>query len=257
MAGRGAGAGGRRVGRHDPLLPEAPAAPAAPPRGPRRLGTGPSTSSGWRASATCSRRGLTLALIGRLVRGELDATDEPLAAAVLAADAEDAEEFLSLDELAGALRHPDRAARSGRARRAARRPATTTASARYTAGDVAVVAAGMRLLETGLPLAELLALARAHHAATRAIAAAGGRDVRRARAPAAARRADRPTTRRRTASSTRSGAAPVGDHARRAPLPPRAARGRAGAPRGGRRREPRSRPPAPRRADASRASGRG
>src|SRR5664279_3882553 len=30
------------------------------------------------------RRGLTLALIGRLVRGELDATDEPLAAAVLA-----------------------------------------------------------------------------------------------------------------------------------------------------------------------------
>src|SRR6185437_13199384 len=45
------------------------------------------------------RRGLTLALIGRLVRGELDATDEPLAAAVLAADAEDAEELLSLDEL--------------------------------------------------------------------------------------------------------------------------------------------------------------
>src|SRR5258707_227627 len=46
------------------------------------------------------RRGLTLALIGGLVRGELDGTDEPLAAAVLAADAEGAEEFLSLAELA-------------------------------------------------------------------------------------------------------------------------------------------------------------
>src|SRR4029079_8129094 len=41
---------------------------------------------------------------------------------------------------------------------------------RYTAGDVAVVAAGMRLVETGLPLDELLALARAHHESTRVIA---------------------------------------------------------------------------------------
>src|SRR5215831_2870690 len=39
-------------------------------------------------------RGLTLALIGRMLDGELDPTDLPLAAAV--ADAEGPEEFLSL-----------------------------------------------------------------------------------------------------------------------------------------------------------------
>ena len=43
-------------------------------------------------------QGLTLALIGRVLSGDLDATDAPLAAAV--ADAEAPEEFLSLAELA-------------------------------------------------------------------------------------------------------------------------------------------------------------
>jgi DNA-binding transcriptional MerR regulator len=112
------------------------------------------------------RRGLTLALIGRLVRGELDATDEPLAAAVLAADAEDAEEFLSLDELAQRCNIPlallDAVASEGLLV-----PRDHEGEQRYTTGDVAVVAAGMRLVETGLPMDELLALARAHHASTR------------------------------------------------------------------------------------------
>ena len=45
-------------------------------------------------------QGLTLALIGRVLDGAIDATDAPLAAAVAAADAESAEEFLTLDELA-------------------------------------------------------------------------------------------------------------------------------------------------------------
>src|SRR6185436_10850451 len=43
-------------------------------------------------------QGLTLALIGRVLTGDLDATDAPLAAAV--AEAEAPEEFLSLTELA-------------------------------------------------------------------------------------------------------------------------------------------------------------
>jgi hypothetical protein len=41
---------------------------------------------------------------------------------------------------------------------------------RYTAADADIVAAGMRLLETGLPMPELLALARAHHERTRTTA---------------------------------------------------------------------------------------
>jgi DNA-binding transcriptional MerR regulator len=40
----------------------------------------------------------------------------------------------------------------------------------YTSDDVEVLRAGLRLLETGLPLDELLALARRHHDATQAIA---------------------------------------------------------------------------------------
>jgi len=116
------------------------------------------------------RRGLTLALIGRLVRGELDATDEPLAEAVLAADAEDAEEFLSLDELAERSGIPiallEMVAREGLLV-----PREHEGKPRYTAADVAVVASGMRLVEAGFPMDELLALARAHHAATREIAA--------------------------------------------------------------------------------------
>jgi len=40
----------------------------------------------------------------------------------------------------------------------------------YTADDVAVARAGLTLLEQGIPLSELLALARAHHEATTAVA---------------------------------------------------------------------------------------
>jgi DNA-binding transcriptional MerR regulator len=40
----------------------------------------------------------------------------------------------------------------------------------YTAADADVLRAGLRLLEAGFPLPDLLALARRHHDATRAIA---------------------------------------------------------------------------------------
>jgi DNA-binding transcriptional MerR regulator len=141
-----------------------------PPRREGRLGFyGPEHLERLARIRDLRRRGLTLALIGRLVRGELDATDEPLAAAVLAADAEGAEEFLSLEELARRANIPfallEAVANEGLlvARDHEGEP-------RYTTGDVAVVAAGMRLVETGLPLNELLVLARAHHTATREIA---------------------------------------------------------------------------------------
>ena len=43
--------------------------------------------------------------------------------------------------------------------------------ARYTADDVRIVSAGLRLLQVGLPLPGLLELARAHHTAVREVAA--------------------------------------------------------------------------------------
>ncbi len=102
-------------------------------------------------------RGLTLAIIGRLVRGELDAADEALAAA-LHGGGDTA--CLTLAQVAE---------RSGL-------PVAVLATLEqeglleprgegYTQEDVEVARAGRRLLEHGLPLPELLDLARRHHAA--------------------------------------------------------------------------------------------
>jgi DNA-binding transcriptional MerR regulator len=116
-------------------------------------------------------RGLTLALIGRIVRGELDATDEPLAAAVAAADVEGnrPEEFFTLPQLAERAQVPlpllEAIAREGLLV-----PRIHDGEPRFTDADAQVVTAGLQLLETGLPLPELLALARDHHDATRAVA---------------------------------------------------------------------------------------
>src|SRR6476469_123428 len=141
-----------------------------PPRREGRLGLyGPEHLDRLARIRDLRRRGLTLALIGRLVRGELDVTDEPLAGAVLAAGAEDAEEFLTLEELARRASIP-LALLEAVANEGLLLPRDYEGEPRYTTGDVAVVAAGMRLVETGLPLDELLVLARAHHAATREIA---------------------------------------------------------------------------------------
>ena len=116
-------------------------------------------------------RGLTLALIGRIVRGELDPADEPLAAALASAEAEGdvPEAFLTLEQLADRSGVPfallDAIAREGLLV-----PRVHDGEPRYTEADAHVVASGLRLLEAGLPLPELLALARRHHDATRAIA---------------------------------------------------------------------------------------
>lgn len=113
-------------------------------------------------------KGFTLATIGRLVRGELDAADEALIEAVAGGevDGEPAEEFFDLDELAARSGIPvallQSIEREGLlvGRRHQGRPA-------YTPGDVAVATAGLRLLELGLPLPEVLELARDHHARVR------------------------------------------------------------------------------------------
>jgi DNA-binding transcriptional MerR regulator len=110
-------------------------------------------------------RGLTLALIARVVEGDLDATDAPLAAAVAAADAEGPEQFLTLAELSERSGVPV-ALLEAVARDGLLVPRAHDGGERFTTADVAIVQQGLRLLEQGLPLPELLELAREHHAAT-------------------------------------------------------------------------------------------
>jgi DNA-binding transcriptional MerR regulator len=114
------------------------------------------------------RQGFSLAVIRRLLAGELAAADVPLAAAVAGAQTGDAE-LLTLDELAARVGVPapllDAVAREGLIVAQQR-----DGAAGYTAADAEVLRAGLRLLEAGFPLPDLLALARRHHDATRAIA---------------------------------------------------------------------------------------
>jgi DNA-binding transcriptional MerR regulator len=112
------------------------------------------------------RRGFSLAVIRRLLAGELDATDEPLAAAVAAAEGAGPTEFLTLDELADRSGVPG-ALIEAVANEGLLIPRLHEGEPRYTAGDADVVAAGLRLLEAGMPMDGLLALARRHHDATR------------------------------------------------------------------------------------------
>ncbi len=118
------------------------------------------------------RRGFTLAVIRRFLSGELDPADEPLAAAVAEAAeaAEDAAEgLLSAGELAARSGVPLALIESV-VREGLLVPRLHDGEARYTAEDVRIVSAGLRLLQAGLPLAGLLDLARAHHTAMREVA---------------------------------------------------------------------------------------
>lgn len=117
------------------------------------------------------RQGFSLAVIRRFLAGELDPADEGLAAAVMEAgdDGEEDEELFGLDDLAARTQIPapmlDALVRDGLL--VGRQQG---GEAKFTADDVAIVTGGLRVLETGLPLPELLALARRHNAATREFA---------------------------------------------------------------------------------------
>jgi DNA-binding transcriptional MerR regulator len=114
-------------------------------------------------------RGLTLALITRILDGELDETDAPLAAAVATADADAPEEFLTLTELAERSGVPVPLLEAV-AREHLLVPRIHDGEPRYTTSDIAVVQQGLRLLEQGLPLPALLELAHEHSEQTRDIA---------------------------------------------------------------------------------------
>lgn len=117
-------------------------------------------------------RGFTLATIRRLVAGELDAADEALVAAVagpLPGEPSEPGELLTLAELA------ERTGLSLALLQAVERegllvPRYHAGEPRYTPSDVRAAGAGLSLLEAGLPLGEVLELAREHDRAVRATA---------------------------------------------------------------------------------------
>lgn len=119
-------------------------------------------------------RGLSLAVIGRILAGDLDEGEQALATALAGPlPGEDrspaAEERFHLGELAR------RTGVSPTLLEALERegllvPRGDEAGALYTAADERAVAAGMALLQAGVPLSELLAVAREHDAAMRAVA---------------------------------------------------------------------------------------
>ena len=106
-------------------------------------------------------------MIRRLLDGELDHADEALIAAVPAT--EGVEAWLTLDELADRSRIPlpvlEAVIREGLLI-----PHRVNGADRYSEADVTAAAAGLKLLEHGLPLPELLELARQHTLAMRATA---------------------------------------------------------------------------------------
>ena len=111
--------------------------------------------------------GLTLALIGRVLSGDLDATDAPLAVAVAKAVAP--EELLSLAELAERAAVPP-ALLEAVIHEGLLVPRLSDGRECYTTADVDVVRSGLTLLDAGFPLTDLLALAREHNAATHDVA---------------------------------------------------------------------------------------
>jgi len=105
-------------------------------------------------------KGLTLAAIERVLGDGADPADADLAVAVAAARGETAEdELLTLDEFA------DRSGVPASLIQAVEREGielgrVEDGETRYTAADIDMVRGALRLLEFGLPLGELLALAR-------------------------------------------------------------------------------------------------
>ncbi|MFN2388292.1 MAG: MerR family transcriptional regulator [Actinomycetota bacterium] len=125
-----------------------------------------------RRIAAFKDQGFTLASIRRLLDGELEPADERLVAALAGSAAGDgaSRARLTLDELA------QRTGVSVTLLEAIEREGLIESTGSgghrfYTESDVKVLARGLELLEAGLPLSELLALAREHDYLMKEIAA--------------------------------------------------------------------------------------
>jgi DNA-binding transcriptional MerR regulator len=112
------------------------------------------------------RKGLTLAAIKRVVEGGLGRVDADLAAAVAAAQSEGEgdEGAMSLDQFAAASGVPASLIQAVE-REGIRLSRPVDGEDRYAPADIQTVRAALKLLEFGLPLGELLSLARQTHEA--------------------------------------------------------------------------------------------
>jgi DNA-binding transcriptional MerR regulator len=115
------------------------------------------------------RKGLTLAAIRRVVQGELGPADADLAAAVAAARGGDGDELLTLEQFADRSGVPASLIQAVE-REGIRLGRSVDGEERYTEADISLVRTALRLLEFGLPLADLLALARDADEAMRGLA---------------------------------------------------------------------------------------
>jgi DNA-binding transcriptional MerR regulator len=127
-------------------------------------------AEGIRRIRALQAKGLTLSVIGRMLAGTLTPTDADLAAAIAVAqsDGED-EEFLTLEEVAKRSGMPTALLR------AVEKAGLTIGrridgQERYTNADVEMVRHGLRLLDAGLPINDLLSLAAGYSTSARQVA---------------------------------------------------------------------------------------
>ncbi len=118
--------------------------------------------------------GFTLATIKRLLSGDLDAVDHALVSALTealpgASESGEPGDLLTLEELARVTGMSTTLLEAIR-REGLLVPGIRDGEPVYTSADAAAVSAGVALLETGVPLSELLALAREHDRAMKGIA---------------------------------------------------------------------------------------
>ncbi len=117
------------------------------------------------------RRGLSLAIIRRFVSGELEPADQSLAAAVAEANAvsDPGAGELSLEELADEVGVTVEIV-SYLVDDGLLAPQIVDGQPRFTANHLSTLRSGLALVEAGLPLDELLALAHRHHTVTSEVA---------------------------------------------------------------------------------------
>jgi DNA-binding transcriptional MerR regulator len=116
-------------------------------------------------------KGLTLAAIRRVTAGELGPADADLAAAVAAARGRSGDDgrLLTLEAFSQESGVPSSLIQAVE-REGVALGREVDGELRYTGGDIAIVRVALRMLEFGLPLGDLLALARETDAAMRGVA---------------------------------------------------------------------------------------
>jgi DNA-binding transcriptional MerR regulator len=134
---------------------------------PRRAGRvtwySPAHLERLRRIRSLQQRGFSLTVIRRFLSGELETSDEALVAAI---NAPRTPETLTLDELAArsGVAPPLLKALEQAGLLVAASPATNGEEPRYPVDDLAAISAGLKLVEAGVPLADLMDLGREHAA---------------------------------------------------------------------------------------------